>query len=328
MGNGLVVLSTIVVGVSLLVLLLALYLGGSGFWQSPSVPKLEPQWWGPGQQPAKEDTSIRPFKINVPDDVLEDLNRRLDNTRMPSAPLEGTQFEYGFNSVTLKKVLNHWRTQYKWRERETMLNRFPQYKTQIQGLDIHYIHIKPAKGIGLPLLLLHGWPGSVREFYSLIELLTNNKEGPVFEIIAPSLPGYGWSSGAVRPGLGPAQMAVVLAQLMRRVGHTSWYVQGGDWGAFVGSSMAAMYPKEILGLHSNMCAAQSPRTILRTLLGTIWPSLVVSSEYQSRMYPLSKVFSHILLESGYMHIQATKPDTVATGLNDSPAGNIMNHQLH
>lgn len=237
------------------------------------------------------------------------------------------QFQYGFNSKTLQKLIKHWHTEYKWREREVQLNRFPQFKTNIQGLDVHFLHVKPpAIPVGkktIPLLLLHGWPGSVREFYSLIDLLTQQipkGDDTVFEVIAPSLPGYGFSSGAVRPGLGSAQVAVVLAQLMRRLGHTSWYVQGGDWGSQIASHMGILYPQEVKGIHINMCASMSPKTHIFTVLMSIWPSLFMEERFARRTYPMWERFGDKLLETGYMHIQATKPDTVGIALADSPAG--------
>lgn len=145
-------------------------------------------------------------------------------------------------------VLDFWSTKYVWKEREAFLNQFPQFKTRVDGLDLHFLHVKPKtvpKGAEVvPLLLLHGWPGSVREFYDMIPLLTTprKEQNLVFEVIAPSLPGYGFSQGAAKPGLGAAQMAVVMNDLMARLAFSRYYVQGGDWGGIIVSHMATLYP--------------------------------------------------------------------------------------
>jgi len=225
----------------------------------------------------------------------------------------------------LKEIVDFWRTKYDWRQREKFLNKYPQFKTQIQGLDIHYIHVKPENTGGrrvLPLLLLHGWPGSVREFYEMIPMLTQPQPNVdfVFELIVGSLPGYGFSQGASKKGMGTAELAVIFKNLMERIGFKKYYVQGGDWGAMVTSNMAAMFGDRVLGVHSNMCFVNNPLSNIKTFLGSLAPSLIVDKKFESRMYPLSKQFSMLILEMGYMHLQATKPDTVGVALNDSPVG--------
>ncbi|GJQ78773.1 Jheh2 [Trypoxylus dichotomus] len=289
----------------------------------PPVPKLANTWWGYGDE--KEDVGIKPFKVVFPKQVIEDLTKRLNSTRILTPPLEGIQQQYGFNTNTLKPILDYWANKYDWREREKFLNLFPQFKTNIQGLNIHYIHVKPGVPEGtpvLPLLLLHGWPGSVREFYKIIPLLTKltEKYDFVFEIIAPSLPGFGFSDGAVRSGLGTAEMAVIMKNLMLRIGHDKFYVQGGDWGSVIVATIATLFPEHVLGLHTNMPVAFAPRSFLKILLGSLWPPFIVDEENEDKMYPLMNVYSNLLYESGYFHIQATKPDTVGVGINDSPAG--------
>ncbi|KAI4471858.1 epoxide hydrolase 1-related [Holotrichia oblita] len=198
----------------------------------PPLPVLENTWWGPGD-PKKVDTSIRPFKINIPQKVIDDLNQRLQNARPFTPPLEGIQHQYGINTKLLSEVVEFWKTKYNWKERQTFLNQYPQFKTNIQGLDIHFLHVKPTNTKGLkvlPLLLLHGWPGSVREFYELIPLLTKPQPGKdfVFEIIAPSLPGYGFSDAAAKPGLSAVKMSAIFRNLMHRLGFNKFYIQGGD----------------------------------------------------------------------------------------------------
>ncbi|XP_049789742.1 juvenile hormone epoxide hydrolase 1-like [Schistocerca nitens] len=300
------------------------------FWaklnETAPPPVLRSEWWAQGQ-PQAVDTSIRPFKINVPDQVLKDLDDRLKSYTTLTPPLEGIGFQYGFNSKYLNEVVQFWRTKYNWREREKFLNKFPQFKTTVDGLELHFLRVKPAnvpKGVDIvPLLLLHGWPGSVREFYSVIPLLTTPREGQnfVFEVVAPSLPGYGFSQGAQKPGLGPAQVAVVMRDLMERLGFKKYYVQGGDWGAIIGSHMATLFPDRLLGYHSNMCFSNSPMSIFKNFIGSFWPTLFVEQRYADKAFPYwEKFFGVILEEMGYFHIQATKPDTVGTALQTSPVG--------
>ncbi|RZC42038.1 juvenile hormone epoxide hydrolase-like protein, partial [Asbolus verrucosus] len=257
--------------------------------------------------------------------VLKDLQQRLTNARTFVPPLEGIQQQYGINTKLLNNIVDYWRTKYNWREREKFLNQFPQYTVSVQGLRLHYLHVKPKTQQGfqvLPLLLLHGWPGSVREFYEIIPYLTTPTPGRnfVFEVIAPSLPGYGFSEAAVRPGLGAVEMAVVFKNFMKRLGYEQYYLQGGDWGAIIAQHMAVLFPDQILGVHSNMCFANTFLSNVKIFLGSFYPPLIVPKEFEHKLYPLSNFFSTILLEMGYMHLQATKPDTVGVGLNDSPVG--------
>lgn len=181
--------------------------------------------------------------------VITDLNGQLDRflRRVPTPPLENQGFQYGFNTDYLRTVVTFWRNKYQWKEREAYLNQFPQFKTNVNGLDLHFIRVTPKATSGkkvLPLLLLHGWPGSVREFYDIIPLLTTprNDADFVFDVIVPSLPGYGFSQGSAKTGLGAAQIAVVMKNLMKRVGFDKFYIQGGDWGALIGKNMGTLYP--------------------------------------------------------------------------------------
>ncbi|KAK6628634.1 hypothetical protein RUM43_002449 [Polyplax serrata] len=283
-------------------------------------------WWGPGS--SKDiNRNIVPFKINIPDSEIaylkERLGKYLERSHVP--PLENQGFQYGFNSNYLKQVVTYWKQNYDWKKREAYLNQFPQFKTKVAGLDIHFLRVAPKNPSGkkvLPLLLLHGWPGSVREFYDLIPLLTSPRKDVdfVFEVVAPSLPGYGFSQAAVKPGFGPHEMAVVMKLLMLRLNFEKFYVSGGDWGSLIGKIMGQYYPERVLGLHSSMCMVNTPLSNLKWILGSIYPPLVVESRFQKKLYPVSNIFSGILKEMGYMMIQATKPDTVGSALSDTPAG--------
>ena len=177
----------------------------------------------------------------------ERLNQFLEKPHTP--PLLNQGFQYGFNTNFLKQVITYWKNDYKWKNREVYLNKYPQFKTSISGLDLHFIRASPQNPNGkkvLPLLLLHGWPGSVREFYDVIPHLINPKNDVpfVFDVVVPSLPGYGFSSGAVKPGLGPEKIAVVMKLLMTRLKFNKFYVSGGDWGAIIGKNMGQLYPEK------------------------------------------------------------------------------------
>lgn len=165
--------------------------------------------------------------------------------------LRGVNFQYGFDTEHLQKIVEYWANNYNWRQREKKLNSIPQYRTLISGLNIHFIHLKPdPKLIGkkkvLPLLLLHGWPGSVKEFYGIFSLLTTPRKEYdfIFEVVAPSLPGYGFSDAATIPGLNSIQIGLIMRKLMNRLGFEKFYIQGGDWGSLIGSDMATLYPEK------------------------------------------------------------------------------------
>jgi len=286
------------------------------------------EYWGRGDvRKYKEDKAIKPFTISYSAEVIKRLTDRINDAQTFTDPLEDTAFEYGFNSKRLKEVVNYWKGQYlpKWSERETFLNQFPQFTTQVQGLNIHYIHVKPKTNANTkvyPLILLHGWPGSVREFYEIIPLLTNpSKDNIAFEVIAPSLPGYGFSEGASKQGLGPLKTAVVMRNLMLRIGFDKFYVQGGDWGSIIGADMATMFPENVSAYHSNMCNAMAPFSAVKMAVASFFPSwFIEDEEVASWVYPFTPKFFDILQESGYMHIQATKPDTIGVVLQNNPVG--------
>ncbi|KAJ0171963.1 hypothetical protein K1T71_012726 [Dendrolimus kikuchii] len=310
-------------------LLLILTIGGymlySDYFPGP-LPKLDPEeWWGPKELKSKHDKSIRAFTVKFDEAMIKDLKDRIKNSRPFTKPLEGVAFQYGFNTDLIQGWLKYWSEKYPFADREKFLNQFPQYKTNIQGLDIHFIRVKPQVTAGveiLPILMIHGWPGSVREFYEAIPLLTKQTPGYdfAFEVIVPSLPGYGFSDPAVRPGLAAPQTAVIFRTLMHRLGHKKFYVQGGDWGASVASHISTLFPDDILGHHTNMAFVTTNCGFIKTLVGAFIPSLIIDSHLADRMYPLTSFFAYVLEEFGYFHLQATKPDTVGVALTDSPAG--------
>ncbi|XP_026738425.1 juvenile hormone epoxide hydrolase-like isoform X2 [Trichoplusia ni] len=290
------------------------------------IPHFDPEeWWGPKDLKGKQDNSIRPFSVKFDAEMIKDLRSRILNRRKFTPPLEGVAFEYGFNTKQIDGWLSYWAEEYNFSERETFLNQFPHYKTYIQGLDIHFIRVKPQVPQNVeivPLLLMHGWPGSVREFYEAIPLLTRQQPGYnfAFEVIVPSIPGYGFSQGAVRPGLGAPQVSVIFKNLMNRLGYDKFYIQGGDWGAIIASTMATIFPEVILGHHSNMLTTHNSKSTLKMFIGAYFPSFVMPEHLVDRLYPLSSLFAYVMEEFGYMHLQATKPDTIGIPLTDSPAG--------
>lgn len=170
--------------------------------------------------------------------------------------------------------------------------------------------------------MLHGWPGSVREFYELIPILTtdNVNSDYVFEVIAPSLPGFAWSEGTTKTGFGPAEIAVVMHNLMQRLGHERYIIQGGDWGAIIGSNIATLFPESVIGYHSNYCPIHTPLAIAKKFIASLYPTLFIDSEFESFVFPLGEKFSNVILETGYFHLQATKPDTIGVVLTKNPVG--------
>ncbi|XP_032634671.1 epoxide hydrolase 1 [Chelonoidis abingdonii] len=294
---------------------------------------IEEGWWGKGQKPdSEEDTTVHPFKVETTEEELNDLFRRLDQARF-TEPLENSCFQYGFNSVYLRKVISYWRNQFNWKKQVEVLNKFPQFKTKIEGLDVHFVHVKPPSlpegRSAKPLLMVHGWPGSVYEFYKIIPLLTDPashglNDEHIFEVICPSIPGYGFSETSHKKGFNSMSAACIFYKLMLRLGFHEFYAQGGDWGSLICTNLAQIAPTQVKGLHLNMVSFMSMRftQLLSILLGRYFPGLFgFQDEDVRRMFPfLKKGLYRILMESGYAHIQATKPDTVGCGLNDSPVG--------
>ncbi|KAM4607510.1 epoxide hydrolase 1 [Polymixia lowei] len=282
-------------------------------------------WWGAGDKPLKEDEKIYPFEVQTSDKEIEDLHERIDRTRY-SDTLENVCFHYGFNSTYLKEVVSYWRHQFDWKKQVAVLNKYPHFKTKIEGLDVHFIHVRPSHREGqrvLPLMLVHGWPGSFFEFYKILPLLTDTQNGLAFEVICPSIPGYGFSEAPHKQGFDTLAAARVFLTLMERLGFSQFYLQGGDWGSLITTNMAQKKPQSVKGLHLNMFTSRRGfKVLLSMLIGPYLPFLVgFTREDVRRLFPfMEKNIYEILRETGYFHIQATKPDTAGCGLNDSPVG--------
>ncbi|XP_051815436.1 epoxide hydrolase 1-like [Acanthochromis polyacanthus] len=282
-------------------------------------------WWGAGEKPLSEDQKIYPFTVQTSDKEIEDLYERIDRTRYTD-PLEDSRFHYGFSSTHLKKVVSYWKHEFDWKKQVAVLNQYPHFKTRIEGLDIHFIHVRPPHRENqkvLPLMMVHGWPGSFYEFYKILPLLTQNHDGIAFEVICPSIPGYGYSEASHKQGFDSFAAARIFLTLMERLGFSQFYLQGGDWGSLITTNMSQMKPHCVKGLHLNMfMPPRGFKMLLSLMIGPYLPFLVgFSREDVRRLFPyFEKNVYSILRESGYMHIQATKPDTAGCGVNDSPVG--------
>jgi len=262
-------------------------------------------------------TNPKPFSVSVPDQTLEDLRTRLAQTRWPDEP-DNAGWDYGTNLGYMRKLVDYWRSGFDWRKAEAKINAFPQFRAPItaqngETVDIHYIHEKGSGDQPMPLLLMHGWPGSIAEFLDVIEPLAHPERfggdaNDGFDVVAPSLPGYGFS-GIPKTTLGPQATAGMMSRLMRDVlGFESYAVQGGDWGGVIGARMALDHPDGIAALHVNILP-------LRPGIGPDDPPL---SDVEAAWLAAAK--KHLRDETAYQEIQATKPQTLAYGLTDSPVG--------
>ena len=255
---------------------------------------------------------IRPFRVDLPEAVLEDLRARLARTRLPDEPpLEpwstGTSVEY------LRGLLAYWRDGFDWRAQEAKLNAFRQFSAPVAGIELHFIHEEGRGPAPMPLLVSHGWPGSVFEFYKLIPMLTDPARfgadpADAFTVVAPSLPGYVFS---YRPGqrrFGVEEIAEACDELMARVlGYARYGVQGGDWGSFVATRMGFAFAARVIGIHLNLLAVRRD------------PKVVASPTPEEKRF-LAELAHFLKEETGYQWIQGTRPTTLAYGLADSPAG--------
>jgi pimeloyl-ACP methyl ester carboxylesterase len=263
--------------------------------------------FGQAQAPSKPDpATIRPFKAHVSDRVLIDLRRRLAETKWPDQ-IPGTTWEYGADIKKVRELAEYWQNKYNWRSQEAKINRFDQYATEIDGQQIYFIHQRSPRPDAIPLLLIHGWPGSVVEFLKLIEPLTDpkDKNSPAFDVVIPSLPGFGFSGPTTTRDWGPQRMAKALVVLMDRLGYSRYGIQGGDWGSAIARDMAYQAPAHVIGLHLNLITADPPN-----------PEAVAQmSDAERKRYSF---FDRP--ESSFFFIQAAEPETLAYALTDSPVG--------
>ncbi len=261
------------------------------------------------------DDSIHPYTIDVPQAELADLSDRLARTRWPDeAP--GGGWAYGVAGDRLRQLTDHWRTGYDWRRHEAALNAHPQFRTTIDGQNVHFLHVRSAQPDALPLILTHGWPGSVAEFLDIIGPLSDpaghgGAAGDAFHLVIPSLPGFGFSGPTREPGWDLGRIARCWAELMRRLGYPRYGAQGGDWGGRISPELARTDPEHVLGLHVNGFTA-APSGEPGELDG-------LTPAEQARLANLDRWHRE---RSGYAQIQATRPQTLAYALLDSPVGQL------
>ncbi|MEB0040889.1 MULTISPECIES: epoxide hydrolase [unclassified Pseudomonas] len=258
--------------------------------------------------------NIHPFNIAISDEALTDLNARLSRTRW-MAGIDDAGWSEGTDSEFLKRLVDHWRTEFDWRAQESRLNTLPQFIAQVGSQPIHFVHQLGTGPAPLPLILTHGWPGSFVEMEAIIPLLADparygGDPQDAFHVVVPSLPGYGFSPAPSTKGTGPFEIAGLWAELMRGLGYEQFGAQGGDWGSSVSTWLAYRYPERVKGLHLNYLPGS-----YRPPLGPDQPPL--SDEEQGF---LDKAAAWAEQEGAYAKIQGTKPQTLAFGLNDSPAG--------
>jgi microsomal epoxide hydrolase len=263
---------------------------------------------------ASSPDTIVPYKIHVADDVLRDLKDRLARTRLPDA-LDNVGWDYGTDPAYLKSLIAYWQNTFDWRAQERKLNELDQFTTTLDGLKIHFIHQRSKEPNAMPLVLTHGWPGSIYEFTKVIGPLTDpvkygGRREDAFHVVAISLPGFGFSEKPHARGYSPEKMAGIIATLMARLGYQRYGAQGGDWGGIISRLIALNDAPHVAGLHLNFCLAGAPPGLANPNDG------VPPSELQ-RMQERN---AYMETERGYQQIQSTKPQTLGYALNDSPAG--------
>lgn len=262
---------------------------------------------------------IRPFRVHFPDEALNDLRRRIASARWPTRELvsDATQ---GVQLATMRKLAQHWHDQHDWRKVEARLNELPMFMTEIDGLDIHFIHVRSRHPNALPVIITHGWPGSVIEQLKVIGPLTDptahgGQAGEAFDVIIPSLPGHGFSSKPTTVGWTPQRIAGTWTQLMKRLGYTRFVAQGGDWGDAISEQMAVQAPPELLAIHTNM-PATVPDDIAKALATGATPPAGLNAEERNAYDQLDFFYKHGL---GYAQEMSGRPQSLYA-LEDSPIG--------
>lgn len=258
--------------------------------------------------------SLRPFRFAISDRSIADLHARIDLTRWPDE-VNDEAWGYGVRLDYLKELTDYWRRRFDWRAAEARINALPQFLTDIDGLDLHFVHARSAHSQAMPLLITHGWPGSIVEFLELVPRLTEPERfgaspEDAFHVVAPSLQGYGGSPPAVAAGMSPLPIARRHAELMARLGYTRYLAQGGDWGSLIAHQTAAIDPSHCLGLHLNLLVPVPPKDVA--------DPMALVQEHEKPW--LAAVTRHVEQGTGYYHIQRTRSQTLAYALTDSPVG--------
>lgn len=266
--------------------------------------------------PLESPEAIRTFEVHVPEEDLVDLKRRILATKWPEKETVPDQSQ-GVQLATIQALAHYWATEYDWRKVEAKLNVVPQFITEIDGLDIHFIHVRSKHENAMPILIAHGWPGSIIEQMKLIEPLTNptahgGSESDAFHVVIPSMPGYGYSGKPTMPGWNPERIARAYGELMTRLGYTKYVAQGGDWGSIVVNFMGVQEPDGLIGIHTNMPEVIPPEVDAAIWSGNPLPAGLSDEEKKACEQVRENKFAYALL-------MGTRPQTL-TGLVDSPVG--------
>jgi pimeloyl-ACP methyl ester carboxylesterase len=269
---------------------------------------------------ADQNAEIRPFRVGFPDEALVDLRRRINDTRWSDRETvdDGSQ---GVQLAALQALMRHWGTDYDWRKAEARLNALPQFMTTIDGVDIHFTHVRSHHANAIPLIMTHGWPGSVFELLKTVGPLTDptahgGRAEDAFHLVMPSIPGFGFSGKPKRTGWNPDRIARAWTELMRRLGYSGYVAQGGDWGAPISSAMARQAPAGLLGIHINL-PATVPSDVAAVLASGGPAPQTLSSKERAAFDSLSTFYKKY---RAYAVMMGTRPQTIGVGLTDSPAG--------
>jgi pimeloyl-ACP methyl ester carboxylesterase len=263
-------------------------------------------------------TAIRPFRVNVPDAELAELRRRVAAARFPEKETV-SDFSQGVPLATVHKLAHYWTTQYDWRKVESKMNSYPNFIAKIDGLDIHFIHVRSRHENALPLIVTHGWPGSIIEQLKIIDPLTDptahgGKAADAFHVVIPSMPGYGYSGKPTATGWGPARIARAWDALMKQLGYSRYVAQGGDWGAIVVDQMGVQAPQGLLGIHTNMPCVIPAAIDTAAFTGAPVPA-GLSAEERHAYEQIAAFYKNVY----YAFFMGTRPQTL-TALADSPIG--------
>ena len=270
------------------------------------------------EQVSTDKSAVRPFRVEVPEAELADMRRRIKATRLPEKePV--SDFSQGVPLATIEKLTRYWANDYDWRKAEARINSFPNFLTEIDGLDIHFVHARSKHENALPVIVTHGWPGSVVEQLKIIEPLTNptaygGTASDAFHVVVPDMPGYGYSGKPTTTGWGPDRIARAYAVLMKRLGYTRYVAQGGDWGAVVADVMAIQENPDLIGIHTNMAAVVPPEIDKLAQAGAPAPAGLSADEkiaYDMLVFTYKNV--------QYAYFMASRPQTLY-GIADSPVG--------
>lgn len=261
------------------------------------------------------DDAVHPFTIDVSDDLLDDLKRRLEHARWP-VDYGNDDWRYGANGDVTRELASYWLESYDWRAREALMNALPQFRTTIRGIPIHFVHVRAAGEARRPLIMTHGWPSTFWDFHKVVGPLANperhgGEASDAFDVIVPSLPGYGFSSPLTTTGINFVDTADIWVELMERLGYGRFAAQGGDWGSFVTGQLGHKHADRLIGVHLEG----------QVRLDAFSGGLADPADYtEAELHHLDAARAFLAEEAGYMYLQTTKPQTPAYGLNDSPIG--------